>query len=82
MTGEHRRREEERAEEARRTLERLSAETETVGHSALARAARHFGANDAPEGDRIELWGRRIGRSLGLVFALYLIWTIVQYFYR
>ncbi len=75
-------RDEERVAEARRTLDRLSAESEAVGTSAMARAARHFGGADAPQGDRIELWGRRIGRSLALVFALYLIWTLVQHFGR
>lgn len=71
-----------RVAEARRTLDRLAAESETVGHSAMARAARHFGGADAPEGDAIERWGRRIGRALALVFALYLIHTLVQHFTR
>ncbi len=75
-------RDEERVAEARRTLDRLSAESETIGHSAMARAARHFGAADAPEGDAIERWGRRIGRVLALLFALYLIHTLVQHFAR
>ncbi len=75
-------RDDERVAEAKRTLDRLAAESETVGHSAMARAARHFGAADAPEGDSIERWGRRIGRALALVFALYLIYTLVQHFGR
>lgn len=28
--------------------------------------------------DPIELWGRRIGRTLGYAFALYLIWHIMS----
>jgi hypothetical protein len=75
-------RDEERVAEAKRMLDRLSAESETIGHSAMARAARHFGAADAPEGDRIELWGRRIARVLALIFAIYLIHTLVQHFAR
>ena len=31
---------------------------------------------DAPEGDRVELWGRRIGRSLSLVGVVVLAWWL------
>ena len=80
----------ERAEERRRealaTLKSLG-ENDTFATSALARTARratdHFSARDAigPDGsiDRIELWGRRIGRGLSLIgliaLAVYLYAT-------
>jgi ferric-dicitrate binding protein FerR (iron transport regulator) len=69
-----------RAEEARRALAQVERETTTVGGSALARAVRHLGAADAPKDDPIEIWGRRIGRVLSLVFALYLVTWLVDWF--
>jgi hypothetical protein len=75
-------RDEDRVREAQEALRRVEAETETVGGSALARAARHLSGADAPDGDRIEVWGRRLGRGLGLVFALYLVVTLYQHFTR
>ena len=82
-----RQREEEQRREALRTLDTLR-ESDTFATSALARTARragdHFAARDAmkdavaPDGsvDRVELWGRRIGRGLSLAglvaLAIYL----------
>jgi hypothetical protein len=43
-----------------------------LGSSALARAADHLTAKDAPPEDRIELWGRRIGRGLSVIAAIWL----------
>jgi tetrahydromethanopterin S-methyltransferase subunit G len=79
----------EREEESRRALERVARETETVGGSAMARATQrvgdHFAGKDAigqAEGggtDPIELWGRRIGRSLSLLGVIGLtIWLGFQ----
>lgn len=74
------------ARAAREALARAEAEGETVGGSALARAARrageHFAARDAAGAtDPIELWGRRIGRALSLLgvigLSLYLYVTYV-----
>ena len=85
-----RQREEEQRREALRTLETLR-DSDTFATSALARTARrasdHFAARDAmndamaPDGsvDKIELWGRRIGRGLSLAglvaLAIYLYFT-------
>jgi hypothetical protein len=81
-----RERDEEQRREALTTLKSLG-ENDTFATSALARTARratdHFSARDAigPDGsvDRIELWGRRIGRALSLVglivLAVYLYLT-------
>src|SRR3954469_3146977 len=72
-----RERDEEQRREALRTLDTLR-ESDTFATSTLARTARrasdHFTAKDAmaearmAEGsvDKIELWGRRIGRGLSL----------------
>jgi len=81
-----REREEEQRREALASLKSLG-ESDTFATSALARTAKratdHFSARDAaaPDGsaDRIELWGRRIGRALSLVgfiaLAVYLYFT-------
>jgi cytochrome c-type biogenesis protein CcmH/NrfG len=77
-------RDEAQRREALRTLDTLS-EHDTFASSALARTARragdHFAAKDAAGEDRIELWGRRIGRGLSLVgfvaLAIYLYVTYV-----
>ncbi|WP_293860411.1 hypothetical protein [uncultured Alsobacter sp.] len=73
-------RDEERVREAHDALRRVAAESESVGTSALARAVRHMAGADAPQEDRVEVWGRRIGRGLGLLFALYLAATLFQHF--
>src|SRR5437773_4461607 len=85
-------RDEERRREALRTLDALR-ESDTFATSALARTARrasdHFTARDATKDavmedgsvDKIELWGRRIGRALSLVgFIALAIYLYVTHF--
>ena len=87
-----RQREEEERREALRTLDSLR-DSDTFATSALARTARratdHFAARDAmndairPDGsvDKIELWGRRIGRGLSLLGLVGLaVYLYVTYF--
>ena len=77
-------RDEAQRREALRTLETLN-ERDTFVSSAMARSAKrasdHFAARDAAGEDRIELWGRRIGRGLSLAgfvaLAIYLYVTYV-----
>lgn len=81
-------REDEQQREALATLKTLG-ESDTFATSSLARTARrasdHFAGKDAVNADgsvdRIELWGRRIGRGLSLagliVLAIYLYFTYV-----
>lgn len=69
---------EERAREAKAALDRVKRDQEGVFTSSMARAADHFGAKDADPGDTIELWGRRIGRSLSLVVVIVLAYTLGQ----
>ncbi|MBQ0822476.1 hypothetical protein KBI52_20020 [Microvirga sp. HBU67558] len=77
------------ADAAREALERVQRDSDTLGASALARMGRragdHFGGKDAigtaEDGgtDPVELWGRRIGRTLSLVGVVVLaIWLLVQ----
>ena len=71
-------RDEERRREAQSALDRVQSDSETVGSSSFARVARrtrdHFAAEDKQAGnDPIEVWGSRIGRAAGLLFALALV---------
>ena len=83
------RRDEIEAERQRRSEEALAGvvrDAEVVGSSAFARMARHtgarleahFGGADADPADPVEVWGRRIGRGLGLVFAVWLVVHLVR----
>lgn len=83
-----RQREEEQRREALATLKSLG-DTDTFATSALARTARragdHFAARDAMAADgsvdRVELWGRRIGRGLSLAgFVALAIYLYLTYF--
>ena len=60
-----------RSEEARRDLERLSREGETLGGTAVDAASRGL-ARD--EDDAIEKLGKRIGRGLAFVLLPLALW--------
>ena len=82
MTQSSNERDEAQRREAMAALRALT-ERDTFATSSLARAAQrasdHFAAKDAAGQDRIEVWGRRIGRALSLAgfvaLALYLYLT-------
>jgi hypothetical protein len=65
-----------RADEAKEALERVKRDSESLLGSSMGRAADHFSGKDAPEGDKIELWGRRIGRFLSLIAFIGLSWWL------
>jgi hypothetical protein len=69
---------EARAHEAKAILDRVNREQEGVLTSSMARASDHFGARDADPDDKIEVWGRRIGRGLSLVGVIVLGWLLGQ----
>ncbi len=69
-------REAARAAEARKALDGVKRDSESFLGSSMARAADHFSGKDAPEGDRIEVLGRRIGRSLSLIGVIVLAWWL------
>jgi hypothetical protein len=76
------RKEEDGERESRRILERMGREDQLSGVSFLARTAQsvrdHVTAADADQSDRIEYWGTRIGRSLGLVVVVaMMIWLVL-----
>ena len=69
-------------EESKRILERVSRESETVGTSSMRRTVErmksHAQAEDADQNDWAELWGTRIGRTLGALFAVGLVVYLLQ----
>jgi uncharacterized membrane protein len=81
MSG-HKHPKEKQREEALQALDRVGAESETVAGSTFVRMAdrarNHLGAADKDEDDRIEVWGTRIGRVLGLLFAIGLVIYLVS----
>lgn len=71
-------------ESALKALDRVQAESETIAGSTFVRMADrakdHLNAADKDGDDQIEVWGTRIGRGLGAVFAVCLvIYLIVTY---
>jgi hypothetical protein len=73
-------------EEAKRALERVETEGETLGTSSFARTANkardHFGAADSDQTDPMEIWGTRIGRIGGAIFAIILVLWLINHFTR
>lgn len=67
---------EERKAESRRILERVERESDLFFLLGAAKVRDHFAARDAEGEDWTERWGRRIGRLLGLGFALFLIFWL------
>jgi hypothetical protein len=82
----------DRAREAQEALDRVKRDSEVLGTSAMARAGGdkpkswvdHFAGRDAigeGEGgttDPVEVWGRRIGRSLSAVGVIVLAFLLGQ----
>lgn len=68
---------EEQREEALKALDRVQAESETIVGSTFVRMADrakdHLSAADKDEDDQIEVWGTRIGRAAGVIFAVGLV---------
>ena len=70
------------AAEALRDLERIGDQSEVIGTSSFVRTANrardHFAGADARQDDAIEVWGRRIGRALSVIFVIVLIWWLAR----
>lgn len=71
---------ERRQEEARRILDQVKRDSEPLVMRTAAKAHDHLTAREAKDMDWTELWGRRIGRVLGVFFAIGLIIWLVGYF--
>ena len=79
-------RQNDKASQAERALARVDTEGEALGTSAFARTANrardHLGAHDADPNDPIEVWGTRIGRIGGAIFAIFLVLWLISHFTR
>ena len=69
--------------EARRILSQINAETAATGlpraRNMLDRAGDHFAGADADPDDKAEVWGRRIGRGIGLALLIYLVIWLIRF---
>jgi hypothetical protein len=70
----------DRDAESRRILERVAREQPSgrgfLGRSS-ERALGHLAAEDADQNDWIELWGTRIGRTIGAILIVaFLVWIV------
>jgi len=76
----------ERRAESRNILDRVAREAGSDASTFLGgtarRAREHVAAQDADHDDRIELWGTRIGRALGLVMMIGLFVWLILYLLR
>jgi hypothetical protein len=68
--------EDARQREAKAALDRVKRDQEGIFSSSMARASDHFSGKDAPPDDNVELWGRRIGRTLSLIAVVVLGYTL------
>jgi hypothetical protein len=55
---------------------RAARDSETLLSSSMKRTADHLAGADAPPDDPIEKWGRRVGRTLGVIVAIYLAFQL------
>lgn len=79
------RREQDRQDESRRILDRVTRESEAAPSllgSATKRMRDHLSAADTDPADRIEYWGTRVGRGLGLLITLAIIVALILFIMR
>ncbi|UUP17427.1 hypothetical protein [Nitratireductor thuwali] len=67
----------DRRNESEGILDRVNREVES--RPLIDRTKKHFKADDAPEDDWAELWGRRIGRVLSVVLVILVIGWIFSF---
>jgi predicted translin family RNA/ssDNA-binding protein len=76
----------ENKEEAERILRQVDRESAGVVDSHMSTSVekmkKHFSGADNPEDDHVEIWGKRIGRFLSVIFAIYLVYTLYNFFMR
>lgn len=77
---------EKRQRKAEQVLRQVEMDSEALGTSSFARTAnktkRHLGGADADQQDPIEVWGTRIGRIGGAIFAIFLVLWLINHFTR
>lgn len=69
-------------EESRRIIDRIQAESDSGNVvSRTTRLEGHLGARDADQHDWAEVWGTRIGRTIGAVVTVAAIIYLFQYLF-
>jgi hypothetical protein len=75
--------EDKRQAESRRIIERISQESDMAGGSFVGNAAQrvrdHVSAADTDPEDWAEYWGKRIGRSLGMIITICILGWLLLY---
>ena len=71
----------DRSAESRRILDRVAKESDSGGFALLGRTAgrarNHLSAADADQSDWAEVWGTRIGRTIGAAAIVgLLVWAL------
>lgn len=69
----------QREKESERVLDKVAAESEVFGTSSFVRTANkakdHLSGSDGDQSDKVEVWGKRVGRALSvIVFFALVIW--------
>jgi hypothetical protein len=70
----------QQADEAKRILRQVARETDPSAFPVLDRLQDHLSANDSDQNDKIEVWGTRIGRGLGLFIMIFLLLSAIVWF--
>ena len=73
--------EKRRKKEAERILKDVDREGDIFGRGAYRladKAKTHFSGADAEGNDKIEIWGRRIGRALSLIVFIGLLIYVIR----
>lgn len=77
---------EENMRQSKRILDSVNTSSEIVGTSSLVRTANktrdHLMGADADQDDKIEVWGKRIGRGLSIIAFIALALWLVSYLTR
>jgi hypothetical protein len=72
--------EQQRLAESKRILRQVNRDADHAGFAPIDRLQNHLSANDIDKADPLEVWGTRIGRSLGLVIMVSLLLAIILWF--
>jgi hypothetical protein len=70
--------ERDRSGESRRIIERAERDAQNLFTASIRRAGRHFAAAEVDPSDKVELWGRRIGRGLSLLGVIILAYLLID----
>ncbi len=72
--------EQKRLAESQRILRQVNRDSDHAGFTPIDRLQKHLSANDIDKTDPLEVWGTRIGRSLGLVIMISLLLAIILWY--